>query len=83
MWLRFPKDEYNFLKILVLYWSMASEQCGDSFRSTASDSATHVRVSILPQMQGRAFDGRVRGESVRCLIACVHPFGLVGGEVTG
>lgn len=24
MWLRFPKDENNFLKILVLYWSMAS-----------------------------------------------------------
>ena len=72
-----------FKKILILYWSIANEQCGDSFRSTASDSATHIHVSILPQIQGRAFDGRVRGESVRCMIACVHPFGLIGGEVTG
>ena len=43
----------------------------------------HTHVSILPQIQGRAFDGRVRGESVRCLTAGVHPSGLVGGEVTG
>ena len=48
-----------------------------------SDSATHIHVSILPQIQGRVFDGRVRGESVRCLMAGVHPSGLVGGEVTG
>ena len=48
-----------------------------------SDSATHIHVSILPQIQGRVFDGRVRGESVRCLMAGVHPSGLVGSEVTG
>ena len=82
MWLRFPKDENNFL-ILILYWSIANEQCCDSFRSTASDSATHINVSILTQIQGRVFDGRVRGESVKCLIAGVHPSGLVGGEVPG
>ena len=33
--------------------------------------------------QGRVFDGRVRGESMSCLTACVHPSGLVCGEVTG
>ena len=48
-----------------------------------SDSATHIHVSISPKIQGRVFDGRVRGESVRCLMAGVHPSGLVGGEVTG
>lgn len=62
---------------------MASEQCGDSFRSTASDRHTRTSVSILPPDAGKGFDGRVRGECERCLIACVHPFGLVGGEVTG
>lgn len=71
-----------FKKILILYWSIANEQCGDSFRSIVSDFATHIYVSILSQIQGRVFDVRVRGESVRCLIAGVHPSGLVGGEIT-
>ena len=48
-----------------------------------SDSATHIHVSILPQIQGRAFKGTVRGEGVRCLIAGVHPSGLAGGELSG
>ena len=48
-----------------------------------SDFATHIYVSILSQIQGRVFDVRVRGESVRCLIAGVHPSGLVGGELSG
>ena len=73
----------TFFLILILYGSIDNKQCGDSFRSTSSDSATHIHVSILPQTQGRVFDGKVRGESVRCLTAGVHPSGLVGGEVTG
>ena len=36
-----------------------------------------------PKFREGFFDGRVRGENVRCLIAGVHPSGLVGGEVTG
>ena len=47
------------------------------------DSATHIHVSILPQIQGRVSKGTVRGEGVRCLIAGVHPSGLVGGELSG
>ena len=50
-WLVYRKKriEQIFLKLLILYWKMANQQCCDSFRWTERDSVIHIHVSILPQ----------------------------------
>ena len=49
IWIEINEQILFFFKLLILYWSIASQQCCDIFRWTTKNSAIPIHESILPQ----------------------------------